>query len=227
MRCAGRWRWTNFSLPGSGVLLHASPGASWHFSLDLRAAPRSRVDPDTPGPSVRCRDPLSSSPALLGISVRDSSVASLYHPHLQGEPCKLKMGRGRPAPVSIHHRQGSRGRERPVTSSHTGSRTQSSQILLNSRPELFSRGFPGCEISAHLLSLCPEVRWSDWLWETVSVQWASRLPYMEEMKFVLKPASWGCGVGGVRPKVGISGFRWLRRFTSVINVEDFVFIFSA
>lgn len=71
------------SLPGSGILLHASPGVSWHFSLDLSAAPRSRVGQDTPGPSVRLRGPLSSSPALLGISVRVSPAQDftlLLHP---------------------------------------------------------------------------------------------------------------------------------------------------
>ena len=71
------------SLPGSGVLLHASPGVSWHFSLDLSAAPRNWVGQDTLGPSVRRRGPLSSSPGLLGISVRVSPAQDftlLLHP---------------------------------------------------------------------------------------------------------------------------------------------------
>lgn len=154
------------SLPGSGILLHASPGVSWHFSLDLSAAPRSRVGQDTPGPPARLRGPLSSSPALLTpveppVRICLLCIVSLYHPHLQGEPCKLRnarVPRRHLAPVSIHHRPGSRGTERPVTSSHTGSRTQGSQIPPQSAARVLLTWLSLVLISAHLLSLCPEVR---------------------------------------------------------------------
>lgn len=127
--------------PQSGSQEPSRPGHPWAVSETQRS---SLIFPCTAWHLCQrlfCCIPLPSSPPGRALQAENARV-----------------GRGRPAPVSIHHRQGSRGRERPVTSSHTGSRTQGSQILLNSRPELSSRGFPGCEISAHLLSLCPEVR---------------------------------------------------------------------
>ena len=93
------------SLPGSRVLLHASPGVSWHFSLDLRAAPRNWVGQDTPGPSVRRRGPLSSSPALLGISVSLSSPGL----HSPIDPFAILTSRESPASWECQGGKGSSG----------------------------------------------------------------------------------------------------------------------
>ena len=125
--------------PQRGSQEPSGPGHPWALSETQRSS--LMLESLQPRTSLSYCIPLPSSPPGRALQAENARVPRR---HL--------------APVSIHHRPGSRGTERPVTSSHTGSRTQGSQILLNSRPEFSSLGFPGSEISAHLLSLCPEVR---------------------------------------------------------------------
>lgn len=122
--------------------------------------------------SVRPRDPLSSSPVQLGswrlcwnLSLFQSFIPLLHlftvftpRSALRPENARVEGSIGYQCP-SLTDRESEA--QRPASGSHTASRTHSSRILLNSRPEFFSLSSTGFGISVCLFSFCPEMRRSE------------------------------------------------------------------
>ena len=125
--------------------------------------------------------------------------------------------------MSVRYRQGNRGTERPVTSSHTGPRTQGSRILLEFQVRVLLTWLPWLRDFS-----LPAFSWSrgEELRLTLRYHFCSmnllssvygRNEVCLEAHFLRPRRGWGEAQGG-HPEVYVA-----RIFTSLINMVDFHF----